>query len=209
MTIYLDPKWIRNFRDTLNKRAVRDKFSDVEGTDVWNIMCSATDWIEVVVETISNIKIAVNGIGPDHQQTVILMQYIVALDNLRQAIKQLYEFVIGPQSYPMSNDRSIFKQEGVTDEQYFAHTRAVFATHPVDLHSINGVRTKDKETFYASWASHDIGDNDFIVFLYSSKPGKPSVPFGIKLDDVNRFTESRYALLDSLIREIKRMCSLE
>lgn len=77
---------------------------------------------------------------------------IMAFDLLVQAIEQLYRaFEI---DHPLEGDQSVFNQS-VTDDMYFAHIRACFGAHSVELKSIDGTPPpkKSKDRYFASWSS--------------------------------------------------------
>ena len=197
--IDLDPSLIEKFRARVNKRSFFDKYRNVNGKNLWNITCSAMDWISVAVDGIPLIKLERGGLGPDHHQTLNLMTYIVAIDNLYESIRQLYRVLFGSDWYPLLQDKSVFQQSEISDDVYFKQIRAVFATHPVQLHSADG-RPHNGDKFYASWASSGIGREDFTVFLYNGNADAEdtAIPFGVSISKVNRYAEMRYCLLNPL-----------
>jgi len=210
VSIDLDPSLIQKFRDKVSKRVFIDKYHNVDGRNLWNVTCSAMDWISVVVEGLPHVELNPKGLGPDHRQTLNLMQYILGIDNMLESIRQLYRVLYRQDTYPLSNDKSVFQQSKISDDTYFKHIRAVFATHPVNLHSIDGVRQDTNEKFFASWAALGIGrDNDYTVFLYSSNPEKDeAIQFGVSIPKVNSYAEARYALLYQLMVKVDEICGV-
>lgn len=78
---------------------------------MWNVICSAMDWIEVAVEGIPYIELK-------HQNQNVaslnLMQLICAMDLIVESVQQLYR--VFNQDYPYRNDKSIFKNEKTDDK---------------------------------------------------------------------------------------------
>lgn len=206
MTINLDPNLIRKFRNKVNeKRIFQEMYKNIDGKNKWNVICSAMDWITIAVEGLPQINLKVSkGIGHNALQSLNLMQYIISIDLLVESIKQLFRVLDGQDSYPLSDDREIFKQSKISDDKYFKHIRAIFGTHPVNLDSLDGVTKQKGERFYASWTIQDwVGDNDFLVYLYSNNPKKNQIkPFAISINDLNRYAEKRYELLHMLIDKV-------
>jgi len=196
----LDPSIISKFRARVNNRAFIDRYKNVNGKNLWNVVCSAMDWISVAVDGIPLIELESSKMGTDHHQTLNLIAYIVAIDNMYESIRQLYRVLCVKDCYPLRQDKSIFQQSEIPDDVYFKQIRAVFATHPVQLHSADGRPRDPKERFFASWASSGIGIEDFTVFLYSGNADAQdgTIPFGVSISKVNRYAEVRYSLLNPL-----------
>lgn len=210
MSINLDPELIDDFRDSVNEQPIfREMFKNIDGKNKWNIICSAMDWISVSAGGLPHINIKVPNFGYDHLISLNLMQYIVAVDLLAESILQLYRVICGEKCYPLKDDRSVFKQSKVSDDVYFAHIRAVFATHPVNLKSLDGYSQNSGERFYASWSSGRVidSDADFHAVLYSNMAdsGHDFTFFGVKISDVNKYAEKRYALLHDLTEKIEEI----
>ena len=209
MNTFLDPGVIKEFRSIANEnRLFRNRYRNIDNRNKWSIVCSAMDWISVTARGIEYISFS-NTHGSDDYLSLVLMQYIVAIDVVIQAIIQLYRVLYGNSfKYPLSGDTSIFHKK-IPDDDYFKHIRAVFSTHPVDLHSIDGCIEKKEERFFASWSCRaKDGENDFIVYLYSNMPENDEFyKFGIIIDDINRYCSKRYDLLRELATRIKAINS--
>lgn len=207
MEINLDISVINRFRKKVNERnIIYSLFKNIDNKNYWNILCSCMDWIEVVAEGLPTIQIKYkNGFGTNHRDSLDLMQYIISIDILAEAIIQLFRILDPNKKYPLKNDRSIFKQSTISDDKFFKHIRAVFGTHQVNLDSLDGIKKEDGERFYASWPSRGITkDYDYIVFLYSNNPEKDDLnEFGLKINDINEYAAKRYYLLEILINRIE------
>lgn len=177
---------------------------NVNGKNHWNILCSAMDWITVASEGLPSLELDPfdgGGIGHNHLDTLKLMQYILLVDVLSESIIQLFRILGEPNSYPLQEDKSVFKQSKLSDDKYFKHIRAAFSTHPVNLTSVDGIKNNDGERFFASWVARSrfFHDFDYCVLLYSNDPEKDGYSnLGINLADLNLYVEKRYKLLEVL-----------
>lgn len=206
MSVELNPCLIEVFRRKVNGGACLRKYRNVDGKNKWNVICSAMDWISVAAYGLPKIQLDVGGIGPNHYQSLNLMQYIIAIDNMVVSVRQLYRVLYAMKNHPLSSDKSVFQQSKVTDDVYFKQIRAVFATHPVDLKSIDGIQQVTDERFYASWVASGVGRNDFTVFLYSNDPDKTeAIPFGVSIKKVNHYAKLRYDLLQELSDKVDEL----
>jgi hypothetical protein len=207
MTINLDTKLIDNFRNQVNKNSFfRSYYMNKENKNHWNIICSAMDWINVTSEGLPKISInSHKGIGTNHLEALNLMQYIVSIDILVEAIIQLFRVIEPNKEYPLYHERSIFNQKNISDDKYFKQVRAVFGTHQVNLDSLDGDQKIKGKRFYASWPSKGVIDGyDYTVFLYSNNPEKDDLyPFGIVINDLNKYAEERYLLLEMLTNKVE------
>ncbi|SFD39832.1 hypothetical protein SAMN05428981_101221 [Bacillus sp. OV194] len=210
MGLKLDEKLIEQFRNAVNNEIFfQEKFKNFKGKNKWNIICSAMDWITVTVDGLPNITLKhAKGLGYNHTEALSLIQYIITIDILTDAIRQLFRVLYGNNTpYPLEDDKSIFNQSKLSDDKYFKHLRAVFGTHQVNLSSVDGVQRHDGERFYASWPTQDpLHKNAFSVFLYSNNPNDDELrPFIISIDEVNMFAETRYNLLTNLIVKVSEI----
>lgn len=208
MIINLNPELIDKFRDKVNERPIfADKYVNIENKNKWNLICSAMDWITITVEGLPLINLKGNSKGPGYNslQSLNLVQYIISIDILVESIIQLYRVLYDSMTYSLKNDKSIFKQEKISDDLYFKHIRAIFGAHPVNLTSLDGASKKQDERFFASWVTEDhVGDKDFSVFLYSNDPKDlENHSFEISIKEINAYAEKRYNLLFDLINKVE------
>ncbi len=209
MRSFLNEDLIDQFRAAANECTdFRNSYQNIDGKNKWNILCSAMDWICITARGIKYIKFERNTNKSDDYLSLSLMQYIVAIDVLVEAIIQLYRVIYGSdRKYPLKEDKSIFLKT-ITDDLYFTHLRAAFGTHPVNLRSLDGSNLSKNEKFYASWSSVaiDDDDNDFIVYLYSNKAEKTEMfELGLNISKVNYYCRKRYDLLNDLKIKIKEI----
>jgi len=202
MNPILDPSLIKNFREKANEdRLFQQLYKNIDGKNKWNIICSAMDWIDTIVEGIESIQLKRTGLGFNAIQSLNLMQYVISLDLLVQSIIKLYDVIDNGTQYKLYTDQSVFNK-GINDDLYFKQIRAVFGTHPIDLHSADGAKKTKGEKFYASWsATGSLENNDFHVMIYSDDPAKDEreqIEFGISINEINEYAEKRYQLLTDL-----------
>ena len=113
----MDSKLIDLFREKVNNNGadlILHRYRNNNGKNQWSIICSAMDWISVVVG---------------------VMTFIVCIDVLWEAIQQLHRVLLNTENIPFVNEKSVFqhKKFETTDNKYFKTIRACFATHPVNL----------------------------------------------------------------------------
>lgn len=189
--VKLERNLITKFRNKMNdnNHYVLHKYRDVNGKNLWNVICSAMDWIEVAVDGIPYIQLVHDN---PNVASLNLMQLICALDLVVESVKQLYR--VFEQPYPYSDDHSVF-QDKKTDDEYFKHVRAMFGVHPVNLKD-------DEERYYASWSTPHL-KADFSVIIYSNRVDKEDQIYSIRIADLFEYTHLRYNLLNDLIKYVE------
>lgn len=215
--VEIDSNLINQFRNEVNKgRIIYSKLKNVGGKNKWNVLCSAMDWIDVATSGIPTIELNPKGFGVSHKETINLMQYIILIDVLYESIIQMYRVLGIEKEYPLENCKKIFNQSKISDDLYFKHIRAVFSTHPVNLTSLDGDKDNKPnkhERFFASYvARNGLNDegppDDYYVSLYSNNPENDITRFfGIRMDQINEYLETRYSLLADLIDKVKSIKS--
>jgi hypothetical protein len=175
-------------------------YSDYNGKNLWNLICSAKDWLSVSVNGLPHIQMTHPN---DDARSLNVLQLIMAFDLVVQAIEQLYRaFEL---DHPFNGDQSVFNQ-AVTDDMYFAHIRACFGAHSVALKSVDGTPPpkKSEERYFASWSSDAGGSGDYTVYLYSNKPGDSAIPFSLSFAKIHEYTVKRYSLLSNVVSVIEK-----
>lgn len=203
----MDNSLIKNFREEVNDRdLILQMYHDHDGKAWWNVICSAMDWIDVVIDEIDICKLSRgNNRGNNNRSSICFMMFITCVDVLWEAIQQLNRVFFNADNVSFSNDRSIFKHKlfPATDNEYFKTIRACFAAHPINLNDkFSG--TGEKERRYASWSGGGIGSGDFSVILYSNRADKKSIPLDIYFDELIDFAQKRYNYLYTITAEICR-----
>lgn len=194
---------IKRFRNEVNKQdLVLQIYRNRNGKNFWNIICSAMDWIDVVVETI-DIKNLSN--KNDNNSSIKVMTFITCIDVLWEAVQQLHRVFFDTDTMPYDDKTEVFQHRlfVATDNDYFKTIRACFATHPINLNDYFTC-DKKKERRYASWSGGGFSKGDFSVILYSNQPNKDALFFDIYFDELMKFAEQRYCYLDTIAEEIER-----
>ncbi len=199
----MDSSLIREFRNEVNDQSlVLQMYRDRDGKALWNIICSAMDWIDVVIDEIDIHKLLRDN---SNKASARCLTFISCVDVLWEAIQQLHRVFFNTNSIPFSDDNSVFKHKlfPATDNEYFKTIRACFAAHPINLYdkfSGNGKR----ERRYASWSGSGFSKGDFSVFLYSNQVNEKPISLNFYFDELLAFSQKRYDYLHTIIYEIAR-----
>lgn len=187
---------IDRFRDKVNSNDfVLFKYHAVQGKDKWSCICSAMDWITVAIEYISDVR---NG-KRSCLQSMEMFAYIASIDVVWEAVQQLHRVLFNTNRIPFKNENECFEEKILEedDNDYFKTLRASFGAHPVNL---NGREKGEK--YFASWSGDMLGD--YSVLLYSNKVGNGFRTMYLKMNELNKFLDKRYAYLNQLMDEIDR-----
>ncbi len=166
------------------------QYRNQQGKNLWNIICSYMDWIEVAIDGIPYIQL-------DHKNPNVaslnLMQLICSMDLVKESVHQLYR--VFKLEYPFKKDHSIFQKQQ-SDDEYFKHIRAVFGVHPVNLKGRDGSR------YFASWSTSKL-EGDFATFVYSNKSDVEDHLYSIKINELFQYTNKRYLLLEEVMKKME------
>lgn len=194
---------INAFRNRINDTEyVLHTYHDRNGKDCWSIICSAMDWISVVVESIDASLLTTNN---DNESSIKVITFLSCIDIMWEGVQQLHRVFFNTTKIPFLKERKIFKHNPTnsTDNDYFKTIRACFAAHPINLHDCFDISGK-KEKRYASWSGGKFSEGDFSVILYSNEPGVESSSFDIYFDELMEFAQKRYEYLSTIMSEIDR-----
>ncbi|MCM3390229.1 hypothetical protein M3649_19205 [Ureibacillus chungkukjangi] len=196
---FLNQTILKEFKIAINDHSdfLIHKYGNFDGRNKMNALFSARDWLHIVVNGLPNVNIHHEN---DDIQSINVMQFIILLDSLSEAIQQIYRVLYNERNYKLIEDKSIFGKE-ISDDKYFSHIRASFAAHPVNLKSYDG--TKSDNQYFASWSTKH-GNGDFNVYLYSNNPEEADRILSIYFDQLIKYAEKRYLLLKEFVNEIKR-----
>ena len=200
----LDSDIMEQLREAMNDGLVYVIYSDYKNKDMWSIICSAMDWIQVAIGGIEPSKV-INAEGLEASRQMAL--FVSCIELLRQAVEKLnIVFGVGSKDKNFTkvflksplykfdnsgNNRIHFAIPNITDDYHFDTIRSCFAAHPVELYGrYNGDR---KEKRYAQWSTDDFsGDADFTVTLYSDEPRQPNVYLQVYFDELMAYAQQRY-----------------
>ena len=192
---------INEFREKVNdQNMVLQMYRNRNGKNLWNIICSAMDWIDVVVDSIDINNLSRKN---DNESSIKVMTFITCIDVLWEAIQQLHRVFFNTSKIPFEADNSTFKHKlfSSTDNDFFKTIRACFAAHPINLYDNFSGDGKD-ERRYASWSGGGFGEGDFSVILNSNQPDKDFLFLDIYFDELLTFAKLRYNYLRTIMKEI-------
>lgn len=84
----MDRDIIKRFRDKVNEHdLVLQMYRNYKGKNCWNIICSAMDWIDVVVEAIDTKNLSNKN---DNNSSIKVMTFITCIGVMWEAVQQLH-----------------------------------------------------------------------------------------------------------------------
>lgn len=191
---------IKTFQEKINEKdQIFNLYHNKEGKNQWNIICSAMQWISIVVDSIAIPKIDCNN---DNVKSLRVMNFITYIDVLWESIQQLHRVFVNSKSIPFKGEKKIFTNRlfDEDDNSYFKTIRACFAAHPVNLKVLS--QNNGKEQRYASWSGNfDAGS--FSVLLFSSEAEKETCVLNISFRELMAFAKERYDYLNEIIKRIE------
>lgn len=196
----MDKEVIKLFRKKINEEyIVLHMYRENQGKNKWSIICSAMDWIEVVVDSIDLKNVST---GNDNISSVSVMTFISCIDILWEGIQQLHRVFFNTPKIPYSEENTVFRNKlfETTDNDYFKTIRACFASHPVNLNDYFG-GNEQSEQRYASWSGGGFGRGDFSVILYSNQMSKDNIFMDIYFEELLAFAQQRYEYLYVIMEE--------
>lgn len=197
----MDRALINEFRKKVDDQdIILQMYRNSNGKNLWSIICSAMDWIGVVVDSIDTNNLSCKN---DNESSIKVMTFITCIDILWEAVQQLHRVFFHTNKVPFATDNSSFKNKlfSANDNNYFKTIRACFAAHPINLNDYFSGDDK-REQRYASWSGGGFGKGDFSVILYSNQPDKDSIFLDIHFDELLTFAKIRYNHLNTIMKEI-------
>ncbi len=192
---------ISDFRDLVNSNSsfVYQIYKDKGGKNLFNLVCSAMDWISVSVRHLENAPEFDKNIDSRCMQVYSL---ISSIDLIFESIKQLHRVFMTDKKDPFYGEKKCFKDRlfaNEDDNNYFKTIRACFGAHPVNLNQENSKR-------FASWPfpSH-FNTGDLSVHLYSRDVGKEDLTLNLNVNELLEFLRIRYEYLDVIADRIETL----
>ena len=197
----IDESLIEEFRKRVNhNHFVRHIYKNVNGKNLWNIICSSMDWITIAVHYICS-KECLCFSKDNYVNSVKVYSYISCIDILLEATKQLHRVFVGNKKFNRSSDIFKNKPANVSDDEYFKTIRACFGAHPVNLKDKFTDMSKEEQR-YASWSGNFLGEGDFSVFLYPNNTECQTISLNISFEELMQYAEDKYEYLNILIKQI-------
>jgi len=194
---------IREFRDKANEYDYcRNHYSNVDGKNKWNCICSAMDWITVAVSDI-HFYPSLLPFGECDETTIHVLNLFMRIAIIKEGIEQLHRVFMNTNEVYRNDEKNIWIDNPYanTDNEYFETLRACFAAHPINLKKINGCE-KDI-LWYASWP-HTTKQADLAIILGSNITGMEHITINIKFSDLEKYAELRYQHLNDFISIIEK-----
>jgi len=202
----VDDELITRFREVVNDSHmfVFHTYSNRNGKNQWNPICSCMDWISVAIRSIYGAPSFSTNIDVKVMQIYSLISSIDIVNESIISLHSIFKSKKGRVS-PFKGANNCFESKSIScdDDSYFKEIRARFGAHPINLDGENG------ERLFASWP-HDGFDTeyDIQVRLYSNVVGNDDKTFGIKISELLTFLVLRYSYLNTLIEEISHQYSI-
>ena len=113
----IDESLIEEFRKRVNhNHFVRHIYKNVNGKNLWNIICSSMDWITIAVHYICS-KECLCFSKDNYVNSVKVYSYISCIDILLEATKQLHRVFVGNKKFNRSSDIFKNKPANVSDDE--------------------------------------------------------------------------------------------
>lgn len=191
---------ITDFRDLVNANSnfVYSTYSNKNGKNLWNLICSCMDWLTVSIRHLQNAPILDEDIDVRVMQ---MFSLISSIDLVSESITQLHRVFINPKTLPFEGERSCFSDRifDEDDNSYFKSIRASFGAHPVNL---NPNQTSSKR--FASWPFNSHMNSGLLtVHLYSNKVNEEDLIMCLRSNELIEFLALRYNYLDMISEKIK------
>lgn len=191
---------ITDFRDLVNSNLgfVYSTYSNKNGKNLWNLICSCMDWLTVSIRHLQNAPVLDEDIDVRVMQ---MFSLISSIDLVSESITQLHRVFINNKTLPFEGDRSCFSDRifDEDDNSYFKTIRASFGAHPVNL---NPNQTSSKR--FASWPFNSHMNSGLLtVHLYSNKVNQEDLIMCLRTNELIEFLTLRYNYLDLISEQIK------
>ena len=192
----MDRKLIDTFRDAMNYNGFGAyKFSNINGKNKWNCICSAMDWITVAVDGI-DYNPNLTYIGHRASGSIMVLTLILRIALIKEGIEQLHRVFYDTNEVFLNDSCDVWDKHpfGETDNAHFETIRACFGAHPVNIKAYGG---QDSGRMFASWSY--VGFDDFSVLLYPSSAKGNNIDLSISFEKLEKYTALRYEHLRDLL----------
>ena len=199
----------RRFREKANQNAfLLAKYSNIDGKNLWNCICSAMDWIDVGVQYIEESQPS----GSHSLRNCMeIYSFLAAIDITYEAIISLF-WVLQKNGDSSTRDRTPFyKDKGcfsavtnwtISDDKFFKEIRACCGAHPTDLQTyISDDKSEKKQYRYACWTYSET-HSSFNIMLYPEKATGETIVVEILYAELIDYFEQRFNYLNVLIKRI-------
>lgn len=198
----MDIKLINKFRSVVCDSGCYTYYSNINGKNLWNCICSAMDWITVGVEDI-NFDISFSYIGHSSADSIAVMTLLMRIALIKEGIEQLHRVFFCPDNHKkiyLKDDCTVWNENPYhwTDNEYFENLRACFGAHPINL---KGIHENFAHSF-ASWSYFD--GSKCSILIYPSGVGEEIIMLHISLSKLEQYADLRYQHLNDMILLIQK-----
>ena len=206
MSHVFSEKPIQNIRSVLTS-VPPEYFSRVfNGNNVFPCICSAIDWLSVAIENIDFYP-SFPLVGADHESAIQHALLLMRVSWIKEAIDQLNRIMNKTTKTYLVDDRSVFANATLDDNDYFQELRAMFAAHQTNLSPVLYNNKSNEKGFFASWP---FGTYDGLaVFIYSKKQNAPIDKIVFPYKKIEEFAFMRYSYLTEVEQIIRREGAVE
>lgn len=195
----MDTTLHQKLRDRVNSSAfLCPQYCNIDDRNRWNCICSAMDWIDVGMSSIDDALTEFRQANA-LQKSMKFFYYVVCIDVVWEAIKQLHRVFINRRTIPFQDTHRWFanNQFNQDDNTYFKTIRACFGAHSVNLQDIPG-----HKQMFASW-SYSFNSKDSIsIILYTNMPDQKDVHLSVDIAQLHNFFKERYEYIQKIIETI-------
>jgi hypothetical protein len=207
-SIALDRKLVIDLRSVITERIHGSVIKRYEkrGTDAWDCICAIMERVEDTVEYLNSITIEQR----KHPRSPFdFFDFICNADVLIGSIDKLAE-IYDVDLLPEDRVISIFNKRGRngkgTDKKYFRYLRSLCVIHPLDTSRHKEYQDGEFECCpFVVWNNGQADDPqaDLWALVYTNDNSSFDKGISIKIPEVIKFIEYRYALLGKVIEGIK------
>lgn len=199
------------FREKANQNQfLLAKYSNTNGKDLWNCICSAMDWIDVGVQYIEKFQPS----GRHGLQNCIeIYSFVTAIDITYEAIISLF-WVLQKNGDGKKGRTPFYQSKGcfsavanrsITDDKFFKEIRACCGAHPTELETlISDDESGKKQYRFASWTYIENSES-FNVTLYPENVSGKTITIKIFYSELMEYFEQRFEYLNILIERIDEL----
>ena len=181
---------------------------DDKGKRGWDKICAIMDRLDDTVFYLNTLEIK-----KEHNRTAIFnfynfMNHSESLNECIKFLAEIYDFDLTP--YNKTN--TIFKDLKTlgkgTDRTYFKYLRSLCSVHPIETSNHPEYRdsyTKIECSPYVRWNEDCLclpKEYDLLAIVYTDNPNQFAKYIGIKLEEIFKYVEYRYNLLQKIIPHI-------
>jgi hypothetical protein len=209
MNFELDANKISEFRSLINSEQ-NFFINNKRFRNKWNLVCAIMDRLDDTVALLNNQQLYESEVSKINE---VITSFVYS-DIIVNSIVELYNYFNISNKYP-KNDSSIFDEIGNgdgNDDAYFRYLRALIFAHPIGTNR-HPIYIENQEIQYCPFILNDGKTSRFrsnlsgqqkevAIRVYSNIKEKDKIIY-ISLNDLKRYVQSRFNLLNELSEYVK------